>query len=135
MSEPLRTPFYEQHLALEAKRVEFGGWEMPLMYPGGIIREHLNTRRGAGLFDVSHMGRFLVRGKDAWAFLQHVLTNNAAAFALYSKCGQNVGAQYTLIPTETGGAIDDAYLYRFQDDEFLLVVNAANLDKDWLHFQ
>lgn len=130
MSEPLRTPFYEQHLALEAKMVKFGGWEMPLMYPDGIIREHLNTRRGAGLFDVSHMGRFLVRGKGALDFLQHVLTNNAASLDI-----QNVGAQYTLIPTETGGAIDDAYLYRFQEDEFLLVVNAANRHKDWLYFQ
>ena len=130
MSEPLRTPFYEQHLALEAKMVEFGGWEMPLMYPDGIIREHLNTRRGAGLFDVSHMGRFLVRGKGALAFLQHVLTNNAASLDI-----QNIGAQYTLIPTETGGAVDDAYLYRFQENEFLLVVNAANRDKDWEHFQ
>ncbi|MBW2710029.1 MAG: glycine cleavage system protein T [Deltaproteobacteria bacterium] len=130
MADPLRTPFYEQHLALEAKMVEFGGWEMPLMYPDGIIREHLNTRRGAGLFDVSHMGRFRVRGKGALAFLQHVLTNNAASLDI-----QNVGAQYTLIPTETGGAVDDAYLYRFQEDEFLLVVNAANRDKDWQHFQ
>ena len=130
MRESLRTPFYEQHLTLEAKMVEFGGWEMPLMYPDGIIREHLNTRRGAGLFDVSHMGRFLVRGKGALAFLQHVLTNNAASLDI-----QNVGAQYTLIPTETGGAIDDAYLYRFQDDEFLLVVNAANRHKDWEHLQ
>ena len=135
MSEPHKTPFYDQHLALDAKMVEFGGWEMPLMYPDGIISEHLNTRRKAGLFDVSHMGRFRIRGKDALPFLQHVLTNNAASIAFYPKCGQNVGAQYTLIPTETGGAVDDAYLYRFQKDEYLLVVNAANRDKDWLHFQ
>jgi aminomethyltransferase len=130
MSEPLRTPFYEQHLALKAKMVEFGGWEMPLMYPEGIVREHLNTRRGAGLFDVSHMGRFRIRGKEALAFLQHVLTNNAATLDI-----QTTGAQYTLIPTETGGAVDDAYLYRFKTDEFLLVVNAANREKDWQHFQ
>ena len=130
MSELLRTPFYDQHLALKAKMVEFGGWEMPIMYPDGIVREHLNTRCGAGLFDVSHMGRFLVRGKGALAFLQHVLTNNAASLDIHT-----VGAQYTLIPTKTGGAVDDAYLYRFQEDEFLLVVNAANRDKDWQHFQ
>ena len=108
MSQLQRTPFYDQHLALNAKMVEFGGWEMPLMYPDGIIQEHLNTRRGAGLFDVSHMGRFRVRGKSALPFLQHVLTNNAAALSLYSESGQDVGAQYTLIPTETGGAVDDA---------------------------
>ena len=130
MTEPQRTVFYNQHLALGAKMVEFGGWEMPLMYPKGIIREHLETRRGAGLFDVSHMGRFLIRGKEALNFLQHVLTNNAAALDI-----QTTGAQYTLIPTETGGAVDDAYLYRFKEDEYLLVVNAANRDKDWQHFQ
>ena len=135
MSQLQRTPFYDQHLALNAKMVEFGGWEMPLMYPDGIIQEHLNTRRGAGLFDVSHMGRFRVRGKSALPFLQHVLTNNAAALSLHSESGQDVGAQYTLIPTETGGAVDDAYLYRFWEDEYLLVVNAANREKDWLHFQ
>ena len=135
MNQLQRTPFYHQHLALNAKMVEFGGWEMPLMYPDGIIQEHLNTRRGAGLFDVSHMGRFRVRGKSALPFLQHVLTNNAAALSLYSESGQDVGAQYTLIPTETGGAVDDAYLYRFWEDEYLLVVNAANREKDWLHFE
>ena len=130
MSNPARTPFYEEHLALKAQMVEFGGWEMPIMYPDGIVREHLNTRRGAGLFDVSHMGRFIIRGKDGLAFLQHVLTNNAAALDMH-----RVGAQYTLIPTETGGAVDDAYLYRFEQDQFLLVVNAANREKDRQHFQ
>jgi len=129
MSNPAKTPFYEEHLALKAKMVEFGGWEMPIMYRDGIVREHLNTRRGVGLFDVSHMGRFIIRGKDGLAFLQHVLTNNAAALDIHT-----VGAQYTLIPSETGGAVDDAYLYRFQQDEFLLVVNAANRKKDWQHF-
>ena len=116
MDEPLKTPLYELHLALDAEMVEFGGWEMPLMYPDGIVREHLNTRRKAGLFDVSHMGRFLIRGKERLPFLQHVLTNNAAALDI-----STTGAQYTLIPTETGGAVDDAYLYRFEEDEFLLV--------------
>ena len=131
MSNPSRTPFYEEHLALKAQMSEFGGWDMPIQYPDGIIREHLNTRRGAGLFDVSHMGRFIgSAGKGALAFLQHVLTNNAAALDI-----QSTGAQYTLIPTETGGAVDDAYLYRFRQDQFLLVVNAANREKDLQHFQ
>ncbi len=130
MSDLRRTVFYQQHLALGAEMVAFGGWEMPLMYPGGIIREHLETRRGAGLFDVSHMGRFAIRGKEALAFLQHVLTNNAAALDI-----ETVGAQYTLIPTETGGAVDDAFLYHFQKDEYLLVVNAANRDKDWRYLR
>ncbi len=108
--------------------VEFGGWSMPIQYPAGILQEHLMTRKQAGLFDVSHMGRFVIRGKHALAFLQHVLSNNAA--------GLEVGkSQYTIIPNERGGAVDDAYLYRFTDDEYILVVNAANREKDWEHFQ
>jgi aminomethyltransferase len=130
MSGLLRTVFYDQHVALGAKIVEFVGWEMPIFYPTGIIEEHLATRKRAGLFDVSHMGRFIVRGEGALTFLQHVLTNNAEALDI-----RETGAQYTLIPTETGGAVDDAYLYRFLEDEYLLVVNGANREKDWNHFQ
>lgn len=130
MSEMKRTIFYEQHVALGAKIVDFAGWEMPIFYPAGIVREHLATRKGAGLFDVSHMGRFIVRGKGALDFLQHVLTNNAEALDI-----RTTGAQYTFIPTETGGAVDDAYLYRFVEGEYLLVVNAANREKDWSHLQ
>jgi aminomethyltransferase len=97
---------------------------MPLNYPAGVVQEHLTTRRLAGLFDVSHMGRFSVKGSDAVSFLQRMLTNDAAAL--------EVGwSHYTLLSDETGGAIDDAYLYRFYPDEFLLVVNAANRQKDW----
>ena len=103
---------------------------MPIFYPTGIVEEHLATRKGAGLFDVSHMGRFIVSGKGALGFLQHVLSNNAEALDI-----RVAGAQYTIIPTETGGAVDDAYLYRFVEEEYLLVVNAANLEKDWNHFQ
>jgi len=128
MSELSRTVFYDRHVELGAKMVEFAGWEMPIQYPRGIVQEHLATRREAGIFDVSHMGRFIIRGSGALPFLQHVLTNNAAAL----ETGQS---QYTIIPTETGGAIDDAYLYRFVEDEYLLVVNAANRKKDWDHFQ
>ncbi len=104
----------------------FGGWEMPIQYPTGIITEHLATRAGAGLFDVSHMGRFNIRGEEALPFLQKVLSNNAAALEV----GES---QYTMLPDTSGGAIDDAYLYRFMADEYLLVVNAANRKKDWLH--
>jgi len=121
-----RTVFYESHRRLGARMVEFGGWEMPVQYEGGIVQEHLATRRQAGLFDVSHMGRFAVGGDQALPFLQHVLTNNAAALEV----GEG---QYTMIPNETGGAIDDAYLYRFFADEYLLVVNAANRENDWTH--
>jgi aminomethyltransferase len=122
-----RTPFFSRHVALGAKMVDFGGWEMPVQYPAGIIAEHLATRRGAGLFDVSHMGRFTLRGPGALPFLQHVLTNNAEAL-------DPLQAQYTIVPTQTGGAVDDAYLYRFREGEYLLVVNAANRIKDWEHF-
>ncbi len=130
MSELQQTIFHDRHVALGAKMVEFAGWDMPIFYPIGIIQEHLATRKGAGLFDVSHMGRFIVRGHGALRFLQHVLSNNAEALDI-----RVTGAQYTLIPTESGGAVDDAYLYRFIEDEYLLVVNAANLDKDWAHLQ
>jgi aminomethyltransferase len=130
MIEIQRTVFYDRHVALGAKLVEFAGWEMPVFYPTGIIKEHLATRKEAGIFDVSHMGRFILRGAGSLGFLQHVLTNNAEALDTRA-----VGAQYTLIPNETGGAIDDAYLYRFVEDEYLLVVNAANREKDWNHFQ
>ncbi len=128
MSDLNKTVFHERHAQAGAKMVDFAGWLMPVQYSGGIIAEHLATRRNAGLFDVSHMGRFIFRGEGALDFLQHVLTNNAAALEL----GQ---AQYTIIPNQAGGAIDDAYLYRFCEDEYLLVVNASNRLKDWDHFQ
>jgi len=128
MGEALRTVFHPCHLELGATMTEFGGWDMPLQYPAGILQEHLATRKRAGLFDVSHMGRFVIRGNEALAFLQHVLTNNAASL--------DVGlGQYTMIPNEAGGIIDDAYLYRFVEDEFLLVVNASNREKDWNHLE
>lgn len=130
MSEPKRTVLYDRHAALGAKIVEFGGWKMPLFYPAGIVEEHLATRKGAGLFDVSHMGRFTIRGKGALGFLNHVLTNNASALDMRLR-----GAQYTLIPDEAGGVVDDAFLYRFSREEYLLVVNAANTEKDWAHLQ
>jgi aminomethyltransferase len=125
---PRQTPLHDQHRALGAKMVDFAGWHMPLMYPTGVVAEHLATRRSAGLFDVSHMGRFIFRGTAALPFLQQVLTSNAQALDV----GQ---AQYTFIPNEIGGAFDDAYLYRFVPDEYMLVVNAANRQKDWDHFQ
>ena len=124
MSSLNRTAFYERHIALGANMVPFGGWEMPLHYKRGIIEEHLATRKKAGLFDISHMGRFVVHGEGALSFLQHVLSNNAAALEVEE-------SQYTLIQNDQGGVIDDAYLFRFVEHEFLLVVNAANREKDW----
>lgn len=121
-----KTVLYNEHIRLHANMVDFGGWEMPVNYPQGIVEEHLYTRKKAGIFDVSHMGRFIIRGKEAAAYLQYVLTNNVLALDVKQ-------AQYTMIPKQNGGAIDDAYLYRFFDDEYILVVNAANADKDWAH--
>jgi aminomethyltransferase len=118
------TVLHDWHVAHQGKMVAFGGWDMPVQYATGIIREHLATRRDCGLFDVSHMGRFMVRGKGALTFLLQVLTNSARALEV----GQ---AQYTFIATETGGAVDDAYLYRLDEAEYLLVVNASNRSKDW----
>ncbi len=123
-----RTPLHAQHVALGAQMVDFSGWEMPVQYPGGILQEHLATRRHAGLFDVSHMGRFELGGTGALPFLQHALTNNAAALEV----GQS---HYTILADRDGGAVDDAYLYRFVEDAYLLVVNAANKEKDWDHLQ
>ena len=128
MSDIRKTVLHDRHEALGARMVDFGGWHMPVQYPGGILEEHLSTRKGAGLFDVSHMGRFVFRGSGVLAFLQHVLTNNAAALDVEQ-------AQYTIIPNASGGAVDDAYLYRFREDEYLLVVNASNARKDWEHFE
>ncbi|MGO9114480.1 MAG: hypothetical protein ACLP9L_35130 [Thermoguttaceae bacterium] len=130
MDQPKRTVLYDRHKALGAQMVEFGGWDMPLQYPSGVVEEHLSTRKGAGIFDVSHMGRFIIRGANALRFVQHVLTNNAEALDLAP-----TGAQYTLIASETGAAVDDAFLYRFVEGEYLLVVNAANRQKDWDHLQ
>jgi len=130
MAELKRTVLFDKHVERGAQMVPFGGWDMPVMYGDGILAEHLATRKAAGLFDVSHMGRYLLRGGGALSFLQHALTNNAAALDPADQ-----GAQYTLIPTPAGTAVDDAYLYRFVDDEYLLVVNAGNRDKDWAHLQ
>ena len=128
MAETLKTIFLDRHTAQGAQIVEFAGWNMPIQYSEGIIQEHLTTRKSVGLFDVSHMGRFILRGKDALPFLQHVLTNNAESLEIEE-------GQYTMIPNDTGGAIDDAYLYRFVEDEYLLVVNASNRVKNWDHFK
>jgi aminomethyltransferase len=117
-----RTPLFETHISLGARMVEFGGWEMPVQY-SGIIDEHQAVRQCAGLFDISHMGRFIVRGPDAEAFLQHVVTCDVAAIPF----GQS---NYGLLCRPDGSIVDDIFIYRL-DDEFLLVVNASNLDKDW----
>ena len=125
MSEsPSRTVLHDWHASHGGKMVDFAGWSMPVQYRTGIIAEHLATRRGAGLFDVSHMGRYRVTGPGAESFLLRTLTNNASGLDPWQ-------AQYTFIANETGGVIDDAYLYRLSGQDFLLVVNAGNRAVDW----
>ena len=128
MSELKRTQLYDVHVQAGASMVDFGGWEMPIQYPSGIVSEHLYTRHACSLFDVSHMGRLLVEGPDRLAFLQHVLSSNVAGLDLNT-------AQYCIIPASNGSAVDDAYLYRFEEERYLLVVNAANTDKDLAHLE
>lgn len=121
-----KTPLYEVHRRLNAKLIEFGGWLMPVQY-SGIIEEHRAVRTAAGLFDLSHMGEFEVRGLKALDFLQYVTTNDVSKLAI----GQ---AHYTFMLYPDGGIVDDLIVYRQADDRYLLVVNASNIEKDlrWL---
>ena len=118
------TVLHDWHAEHGAKMVHFASWDMPVQYKTGAIQEHLATRRHAGLFDISHMGRFEVAGQDAADYLLGVLTNDARAL-------RPGDAQYTFLADEQGGAVDDAYLYKLTEERFLLVVNAANREKDW----
>ncbi|UCH11652.1 MAG: glycine cleavage system aminomethyltransferase GcvT [Fidelibacterota bacterium] len=120
-----RTPLYHQHVALGARIAPFGGYEMPVQY-SGITAEHLGVRTTVGLFDVSHMGEFRVNGSDALAFLQDVTVNDVAAL----ETGQ---AQYSAMCYSDGGIVDDLLLYK-RADHYFMVVNAANIEKDfeWL---
>src|SRR2546427_9046296 len=120
-----RTPLHAIHVALGAKMVPFGGYEMPVAYPAGINAEHRAVREGAGIFDVSHMGEFEVTGPDRNAFVQKVTCNDVGAL----RPGQ---AQYSALLTEQGTFVDDCLVYRFED-KLMVVVNASNIDKDWDH--
>ena len=120
-----KTAFYDIHRRFNAKFVEFAGFEMPLFYEGqGILEETLWTRSKASIFDVSHMGRFIVKGPSARDFLDHSFSNSL------SKLKGKTSAQYTLLLNEKGGIIDDAYIYKLDEDKYLVVVNAANREKD-----
>ena len=117
------TPFTSIHEALGAKMHEFAGFNMPIDY-SGIIDEHLTVVNGVGVFDVSHMGEFWVKGPNALAFLQKVTSNNVAALPIGK-------AQYSCFPNEKGGIVDDFLTYHYEEDKYLLVVNAGNTQKDW----
>ena len=117
------TPFTEKHIALGAKMHEFAGYNMPIEYTG-IIDEHLTVCNAVGVFDVSHMGEFWVKGPQALAFLQQVTSNNVAALSPGK-------IQYTCFPNEDGGIVDDLLVYQYEAEKYLLVVNASNIEKDW----
>lgn len=117
------TPFTGKHIALGAKMHEFAGYNMPIEY-SGIIDEHLTVCQGVGVFDVSHMGEFWVKGPHALDFIQRVTSNNAAVLTPGK-------VQYTCFPNETGGIVDDLLVYDYGQEKYLLVVNAANIEKDW----
>jgi len=119
-----RTPFYDMHVALGAKLVPFAGYEMPVQY-AGISKEHTAVRTAVGVFDVSHMGEFEFTGPDRNAWVNRLTCNDVGAL----EEGQ---AQYTALLNEEGTFIDDCIVYRF-DDRIMMVVNAANMEKDWAH--
>ncbi len=123
----MRTALYEEHCKWHAKMVEFFGWEMPLFYKG-IIHEHHAVRKGVGLFDVSHMGRVLVAGKDAGALLDYLSTNHIAARPDFS-------AIYTTWANEEGGCVDDVIVYKQDADHYFVIVNASNRQKDLEHLK
>ncbi len=122
-----RTPLYEEHVKLGGKIIPFAGFEMPVQYPVGVSAEHQAVREGAGLFDVSHMGEFEVTGKDAEGFVNYLVSNDISKRDRWQ-------ATYSVMCNEEGGIVDDLLVYKFPD-RFRLVVNAANIEKDWAWVQ
>ena len=118
------TPYTDVHIALGAKMAEFAGFNMPIQYPTGINQEHMIVREGVGVFDVSHMGEFWVKGPKALDFLQYITTNDVSKL----EAGK---AQYTCMPNGKGGIVDDLIIYKYSTTKYLMVVNAGNIDKDW----
>jgi aminomethyltransferase len=118
-----RTALFDIHEKLGAKIVPFAGFEMPVEY-SGINDEHMAVRQKAGMFDVSHMGEFWIKGPNALEFLQYITTNDVASLP----AGK---AQYSCLPNEEGGIVDDLIVYNYGDLKYMLVVNGANIDKDW----
>ena len=112
-----KTSLFEKHIELNAKMVDFGGFNMPIQY-SGISDEHINVRNNVGIFDVSHMGEFFVSGKEALQFLNHVCSNNIEKIEINK-------AQYNCFTNENGGIIDDLIVYRCDENEYMLVVNAS----------
>jgi aminomethyltransferase len=124
----MKTALYERHCALNAKIIEFCGWEMPGLYAKGSRHEHMAVREKVGIFDVSHMGRVLVTGKEAEVFLDYLSTNCIAG-------KKDKTATYTVWASEDGFSIDDVIIYRIDAESFFLIVNAGNRDKDLKHMR
>lgn len=120
----IKTPLYQCHEEAKGKIVPFGGYLLPVQYDTGIVEEHLAVRNKVGIFDVSHMGEILVKGKDALTYIQKLVTNDCSK--MYD--GQ---VKYTIMCNEDGGSIDDLLIYRFDDNTYLFVVNASNREKDY----
>lgn len=120
-----KTPLYDKHVSLGAKIVPFAGFEMPVQY-SGVTEEHFAVREKAGLFDVSHMGQFIIEGPGSVDLLQYVTTNDITTL-------ENGKAQYTCLPNGNGGIVDDLIVYKMDDEKYFVVVNASNIDKDWAH--
>lgn len=123
-----RTPLYEIHKKLGARIVEFGGWEMPVTYPEGVLAEHRRVRSGVGLFDICHMGEILVTGAGAEGFINHLTTNDIR------KIGDG-GCQYAACCYENGTVVDDIISYRYNPEKYFVIVNASNTDKDFEWFK
>ena len=126
MTDLRRTPLYDEHVRAGGKMVEFAGYEMPIQYPTGIVAEHRAVRTNAGLFDLSHMGEFFFTGDAAGGAIDRLVSSDIAGLAV----GQ---ARYGLLTNERGTIVDDVIVYRLADDEYLMVVNAANIAKDHAH--
>lgn len=120
-----KTALFDKHVSLGAKMVPFAGFEMPVQY-SGLTEEHFAVREKVGIFDVSHMGQFYVEGPGALELLQYVTTNNLATL-------EDGKAQYSCLPNEKGGIVDDLIVYKMADDKYFVVVNASNIEKDWAH--
>ena len=118
-----KTPLYENHLKLNGKIVDFGGWALPVQYEG-IIKEHRQTREAAGLFDVSHMGEITIKGADAEPFIQNLVTNSI-------EVAENGRIIYSHMCYPDGGVVDDLLIYKMSSRDYLLIVNASNTDKDF----
>ncbi|NCW12722.1 MAG: glycine cleavage system aminomethyltransferase GcvT, partial [Chitinophagia bacterium] len=124
MSEVLNTPFTQHHIALGAKMAPFAGYHMPISYTG-INDEHACVRNNMGVFDVSHMGEFILKGPNALDLIQRVTSNDASVL-------EDGKAQYSCLPNATGGIVDDLLVYCVEKNKvYMLVVNASNIEKDW----